>query len=274
MPRIHPTATVEDGVKLADDVIVGPQCVLEGDVTIGAGTRLHGHVYVTGPTTIGENNTIYPYACLGFAPQSVSYDPDHPGCGLEIGDRNTLRESVTIHRAMTDEGPTRVGNDNLLMVNAHAGHDSQIGDHCVFANGVLIAGHAEIGDRVNMGGNAGVHQFVRVGRGAMLSGLCGVALDVPPYFLVTDINRCRGVNLIGLRRSGVERSCIDDVRWVYRVLCRQGLTLKSALEALRERASSKTIAEYIEFIEGTNRGVCTARGRDRKSMADASLRGG
>jgi len=269
MPRIHATATVEDSVELADDVIVGPQCVLEGDVTIGAGTQLLGHVYVTGPTTIGEGNTIYPYACLGFAPQSVSYDPNDPGCGLEIGDRNTLRESVTIHRAMTDGGPTRIGTDNFFMVNTHAGHDSRIGDHCVFANGALIGGHAEIGDRVNLGGNAGVHQFVRIGRGAMLSGNSGATLDVPPYFLMTDVNRCRGVNLIGLRRTGVERSHIDDVRWVYRVLCRQGLTIKSVLEVLREREDSPAVAEYIEFIEASNRGVCTARGRDRKSLAEA-----
>src|SRR5690606_32446956 len=162
MPNVHPTASIEGEVTLADDVIIGPQCIIDGTlgpVVLGTGTHLRGHVYINGPVTLGANNRLYPFVTIGFAPQSISYDHDQPGCGVVIGDRNTFRESVTIHRAMTDAGPTTIANDNYFMVNSHAGHDCNVGSNCLFANGALLAGHVTVEDRVVLGGNAGVHQF-------------------------------------------------------------------------------------------------------------------
>ena len=257
MPHVHPTAIIEGDVELADDAAVGPHCVLTGPISIGVGTRLIGNVYVQGPATIGRANTIYPFTCLGFAPQSVHVEPDRPGPGLEIGDRNTLREGVTIHRAMTDDGPTRIGNDNYFMADCHAGHDVQLANGCTLANGVLLGGHVDVADGVTMGGNSGVHQFCRIGRGAMLAGNASTTRDVLPFFTLTAINVCGSINVVGLRRDGTPRDRIDDVRWVYRTINKGGHSLKHALAALRERRERPMVAELVHFIETSERGICT-----------------
>ncbi|MHC5113242.1 MAG: acyl-ACP--UDP-N-acetylglucosamine O-acyltransferase [Planctomycetota bacterium] len=261
MPDVHPTAILDGDVDLADDVRIGPHCVLTGPVTIGAGTRLVGSVFVEGPATIGSGNTVYPFTCLGFSPQHAKYDPAEPGEGTVIGDGNTFRESVTVHRAFTDHGPTRIGDGNMFMVNTHVGHDTVVGSDVTMVNGSLLGGHVTLGDRVIVGGNSSVHQFVRVARGAMIAGLSGPTLDVPPFFMVTGINVCPAPNLVGARRSGMSREDIEDVRWVYRLLYRRGLSRNGALEAIRERADRPLVAEYIQFIESSERGIVSARAR-------------
>src|SRR5688572_28308164 len=173
MAQVHATAILEGDIQLGDDVIVGPNCVLNGPITIGAGTRLIGNVYLQGPLTMGERNTIYPFVTLGFPPQDLKWDPAVAGAGLVIGSGNTFRESVTIHRATSHETPTSVGDKNYWMVNSHAGHDCRIGSNCIFANGTLLGGFVRVDDRVTTGGNTMVHQYCRVGRGAMLSGGVG-----------------------------------------------------------------------------------------------------
>ena len=269
MTDVHPTAILEGQVELAEDVSVGPYCVLDatlGPIELGRGTRLYANVYLYGPLSLGAANVLYPGACLGFAPQSLEYDPARAGRGLVVGDHNTFRETVTIHRAMTEEGPTRVGSHNYFMACSHAGHDSRIGDHCVLANGAAVGGHAVIEDRVMAGGHATVHQFCRIGRGAALSGSVGTGRDVPPYFTLTGINICGSVNLVGMRRQGMSRDEIEDVRWAFRILCRGGLPRSQALSALAERAERPIVAEYISFVEATRKGICTAwaqRGRAR-----------
>lgn len=267
MAQIHPSAICEGDVKLAPDVVIGPHCVLTGPITIASGTRLLGNVYLQGPLQIGADNTIYPFTCLGFAPQSLSADPTQPGQGLVIGNHNTLRESVTIHRALFDDGSTRIGDHNYLMVNSHIGHDCQVGNHCVFANGTLLGGHVHIGDRVVTGGNAAIHQFCRVGRGAMLSGNAGLTRDLPPFFMLTGINIAASINIVGLRRSKTPREHIDTVRWVYKILYRQGLTLAQAKEALQQRAEHPIVAEYIEFLRQSERGLCPAQADPRRNQA-------
>jgi UDP-N-acetylglucosamine acyltransferase len=269
MPEVHPTAILEGDVLLADDVRVGPHCVISGPVRIGPGCRLIGNVYVHGPVTMGAENLVYPFSCIGFAPQSVSYDDAVPGHGVVIGDRNRLREGVTIHRAMTDDGPTRIGDDNFFMATSHAGHDAQVGNECILANGAMLGGHTHLGDRVNIGGGTAVHQFVRIGRGAMLSGGVATSRDVPPWFMLTGISVCGSINLIGLRRNGVSREEIDDVRWVYRTLSREGLSLKSAVERLKERRDRPLVAEYVAFIETSDRGICTGRGQASRGVVNA-----
>jgi UDP-N-acetylglucosamine acyltransferase len=267
MPVVHATAIVDDECELAADVEVGPGCVLTGPLKIGPGCKLVGHSYLYGPLTIGEGNVIYPFVCLGFAPQSVSYDPSKPGKGLVIGDRNTFREGVAIHRAMTDHGPTTIGNRNYFMANSHAGHDSVVGSHCILANGALLGGHVTLDERVTIGGNATVHQFCRVGRGAMLSGSMGLSRDLPPFFMLTGTNTAGSLNVVGLRRSGMPVDQIQDVRWVYKILCRSGLSLAEAREALRERADRPIVTEYLQFLDASKRGICPGVHQPKRSGA-------
>jgi UDP-N-acetylglucosamine acyltransferase len=264
MPQIHPTAIVEGDVELAEDVGVGPYCVIRGRVSIGAGTQLLGNVYLQGPLVLGARNRVFPFAALGFAPQHLGWDPDRPGAGLEIGDENTIRESVTISRAASEETPTRVGHRNYWMANSHAGHDCEVGSECVIANGVLLAGSVQLGDRVVIGGNTAIHQFCRVGRGALLSGTMGLNKDLPPFFTLTGGNIAGSINVIGMRRSGMPSDQIDDVKWVYKTLYRRGLSLPRALEQLAERADRPMVAEYIAFLNGSKRGLCPARGEARR----------
>ena len=261
MPDIHPTAVIEGDLDAADDVVIGPGCVISGAVRLGAGTRLVGHVYLQGPLEIGAGNTVYPFACVGFAGQHTQADPDRPGPGVVIGDDNTLRESVRVHRAFTDDGPTTIGDRNYLMDGSHVGHDCRVGDDCVLVTNAMLGGHVLLEDRVNIGGGCGVHQHVRIGQGAMLSGNVGATLDVPPWFTLTGINVCSAVNLIGLRRSGAPREDIDDARWAYVVICREDRSRSSMLERLRERSGRPMVDRYIEFIETARRGICKDRGK-------------
>jgi len=267
---IHPSAILEGEVHLGQDVHIGPQCVLDGKggaIELAAGTRLIGNAFLTGPLTMGERNTVYPFVTLGFAPQDLKWDSSVPGAGLVIGSDNTFRESVTIHRATSHETPTSIGDKNFWMVNSHAGHDSRIGNNCVFANGTLLAGFVRVDDRVITGGNVTIHQFCRVGRGTMLSGTVGLSLDLPPFFMLTAGNLAGSINLVGLRRSGMPSDDIDVVKWVYRTIYRPGVTPKKALETLRERAEHPLVREYIEFIETSKRGICPARGKRIRGTA-------
>jgi UDP-N-acetylglucosamine acyltransferase len=264
MPEVHPTAIVDREVELADDVVVGPYCVLSGHVQVGAGSRLLGNVHLTGPLTLGRNNLVYPFAALGFAPQDFKWDPKRPGAGLVIGDGNVFRESVTIHRATSDEQPTRIGDGNYWMANTHAGHDCRIGDRCVFANGTLLGGTVEVGDGVVTGGNSAVHQHCRVGRGALISGSFGLNKDLPPHFMLTGGNVAGSINVIGMRRSGMPGPEIDDVKWVFKVLYRRSLSVKQALEEIRARADRPRVAEFLAFVDASQRGIVPGHGDWRR----------
>lgn len=270
MPTVHPTAIIQGDVTLAADCLIGPNCVLDGEtgpITVGGGTRLIGNVYLTGPLHIGERNTIYPFACLGFSPQDLKWDPGRPGAGLVVGNGNTFREHVTLHRATSDDKPTTIGSDNYFMASSHAGHDCVVGNNCIFANASMLAGFVQVADRVITGGTAAIHQFVRLGRGVMVSGCVGPVQDVPPFFMVTGINVAGSINIIGLRRSKTPPDVIEDVRWVYKTLYRRGLSLKSAIEVVRERAERPMIREYLEFLESAKRGICHGSAKSARSMA-------
>ena len=256
---VHPTASLGRDVSLGDDVHIGPQCVIEGRVSIGAGTRLIGGVWLHGPLEIGAGCTLYPGVCLGFAPQHIRYDPAEPGRGLVIGNENTFREGVTIHRAFEEAGPTTIGDRNYFMTNSHAGHDCHIGNDCTFVTGSALGGHCIVEDRVIVGGNTVVHQHCRIGEGAMLSGAMGLSADLPPWFMLTGNNIVGSINLIGLRRSGFSRGEIDAVRWVYRTLYREDRSIKAAAEILRERSDQPIVKKYLDFIESSDRSIATAR---------------
>jgi UDP-N-acetylglucosamine acyltransferase len=206
MPIISPLAAVDPRAQLASDVEIGPFCVVGANVRIGAGTRLLSHVVISGRTSIGRGNIFHPNCVIGGVPQDLKYHGEET-C-LEIGDRNVIREAVTIHLGTENGGTingggvTRLGNDNLLMVNCHIGHDAQFGSHCVLANNVMIAGHVVCGDNVSMMGAAGVHHLVTLGNYSYIAASARITHDVPPFVKVSDGDQIRGVNAVGLQRAG------------------------------------------------------------------------
>ena len=280
-PRVHPDATVhpsaivEGDVEVGAGTTIGPGCIVlgtVGPVRIGPKCTLIAHAMVNGPITIGESNVLYPNVCLGFAPQDLGFDPSAPGPGCVIGDRNVFREGATVHRGKTSE-PTRIGNKNYWMTNTHLGHDGVVGNNCIFGSGAVLGGHVLVADNVILGGLAALHQFVRVGHHCFISGAAGVTQDLPPWFMATAINVAGSINIVGLRRSGATPATIATVRWVYRMVYRSGATPQQALELLRDRADDPLVAEYIEFISSSKRGICHGAGRATRGTAARAIKG-
>jgi UDP-N-acetylglucosamine acyltransferase len=250
---VHSTAYVDPRAQLGAGVVVGPGCIIEGPVVVGAGTRLMAYVQLQAPLTLGLNNTVYPFACLGFNPQDRHFGPEDTGHGVAIGDDNVLRESVTINGGT--EAATRLGSGNYLMAMSHLGHDCAVGDHNTFANGAMLAGHVHLADRVNLGGNAGVHQFCRVGRLAMIAGNEGISRDLPPFCLVRHSRRVCGLNLVGLRRAGL-RDHIHPLKRAFTLLYKSGLTTPGALQRIEtELADDPLCLELVHFIRASEHGI-------------------
>ena len=262
MPTIHPTASVSDEAQLAQDVQVGPFCVITGKVRLGPGVRLIGNNYVNGPVTIGNGTILWPFACIGFEPQDYKFGPGAATAGVVIGSECLIREHATVHASTSVERPTIVGDKCFLMVNTHVAHDARLGNNVVFVNGAGIAGHGEIGDNVTLGGNAVIHQFCRLGRLVMMSGDCGVSQDVPPFCMVSERNRIGGINQVGLRRSGMASEDITELRRAFRDVLRTPMPRKEAVAILRERgALCGPVMELAEFLETSKRGICPGMGR-------------
>jgi len=258
--RIHPTAVVSEEARLGEGVVVGAYVVIEGPVTIGPGCVLRPHATVCGPLTMGQNNIVYSGAVLGERPQHLKYN-DEPTT-VEIGDYNIFREHVTVHRGTTHSRTTRIGSHNFFMVNAHVAHDCRIGNRCIFANGALLGGHCELADNVYLSGNSAVHQFVRIGRLALLSGCSASTKDIPPFIIQQNIDTVVGVNVIGMRRAGFSHAQIDAVRQAFRVLFRENMVLPAALCLLeRDLGHIDVVAEMITFLRQSHRGINPMRGR-------------
>ncbi len=256
MPKIHPTAIIDDRAELADDVEVGPWCLIEGRVTIGAGTRLLSRVSLNGPLVIGENNTIYPNATIGFAPQDLKFDHASEGAGVAIGNNNLLREGVNIHRA-TGQTPTTLGDDNYLMVNAHLGHDCVVGNRVMMANNAAMAGHVTLGDQVIIGGGAAIHQFVTIGRLSMVSGLQGIGQDLPPFCTVYVSRYVGSLNIVGLRRNGY-RDHITHMKTAFQRFFMEGHTNPIAIASIENDApliADPLVREFVDFIKQSKRGI-------------------
>ncbi len=254
MAQIHPSSIIDPQVELAEDVVVGPWCLLQGRITIGPGTHLLSGVNLKGPLTIGARNVFYPTSCIGFEPQDLKFDPATDGAGALIGDGNTFREGVTISRA-TGAAPTTIGDSNYLMAYSHLGHDVTLGNNCLLANGAGVAGHAKIGDRVVLGGGAMIRQFCRVGRMSMVSGLGGITQDLPPFCMVHRTRRISGLNLVGLRRGGYKAN-VDAVRLAFKIIFRSNHTLSRAVERIQtELAHDPLCQELATFIQTTKRGI-------------------
>ena len=240
--------------QLADDVEVGPCCIIQGKVTVGKGTRLHSQVNLQGPLTLGEHNTIYPGVCIGFAPQHRAFDHDEDGAGTVIGDRNVFREMVTIHRAYLDK-PTTIGSDNYFMAQSHVGHDCVVGSHCTLANGGILGGHAIFNDHAILGGHACVHQFCRVGRMAMVGGTGGVTQDLPPYCVAYDLRVVGALNLVGLRRAGL-REHVQPLKRAFDLLYRSGHSNPEAIKHIEaELGDNPLCMEFADFVRTSTRGI-------------------
>jgi len=257
MSKVHSSAILTGDVQISAGAEIGPYCVLDGTmgpITIAAGTRLMHQVSMQGPLTVGERNRFYPGCSVGYPPQDLGFDPDTAGAGCVIGNDNTFRESFSAHRAKLDQ-PTRIGDKNYFMVNAHVAHDCIIGNKCIFANNASVGGHVEVEDSVIFGGVATVHQFVRVGRGAFLGGLAGLSTDLPPFFMLTATNVAGSLNLVGMRRSGMQRADIDTVRWVFDVIQKRKLSRPNLLLTLAQRHGDPIVDEYVRFIEAAKRPI-------------------
>ena len=232
MARIHPSAFVDPGAHLDDDVEVGPFAVVGAGVRIGAGTRILAHATLEGPMTLGRGNVVHPHATLGGAPQDKKYRGEPTT--LEIGDGNTFRECVTVNRGtVQDQGITRIGSDNWIMAYVHVAHDCRIGSHAILANTTNLGGHVELGDWVILGGCTQVHQFCKIGAHAMTGTGTIVLHDVPPYVMASgNPSAPHGLNTEGLKRRGFEPETVAMLRRAYRTLYRSELTLGQAREQL------------------------------------------
>ena len=259
MTKIHPSSVVMDGAELDDGVEIGPLCYVGPHVKIGAGTRLIAQCNVDGYTTLGKNNTVFPFCALGQAPQDLSFSPDTVTY-LNIGDGNAFREGSIFHPGTAPGSASTIGSNCLFMGNTHAGHDCKIGNNVIFANGTVIAGHVEIQDHAILSGLVGVHQFCRVGRFAIISGNSAFSLDIPPFMMAEGRNGgVRMFNKIGLQRAGFSEEAMNAVKHLFRIFYREGLPPKAAIEKIRaEVPQLPEVLEFIEFCESSKRGVISA----------------
>ena len=257
MSRVHPTAIIDSAAEIADDVEIGPYCVIGAGVRIGKGTKFGSHVVMQGRTTLGEDNVVFPFATIGTIPQDLKYKGE--ASELLIGNRNTIREYVSLNPGTAGGGMiTRVGDQNLLMMQCHIAHDCIIGNRNVIANGATLGGHVTIEDFVIVGGLVGIHQFVRVGTSAIIGAGSMVSKDVPPYCNATgDRAKLHGLNLEGLKRRGFDRTVIDILHKAYRMVFQSKLRTEEALRKVSaELPGIPEVNKFVSFIGQSQRGVC------------------
>lgn len=259
MTALHPTAVVSGGARLAEGVEVGPYCVVGPHVILGARTKIGSHVVIEGHTEIGADCSVHSFAALGDAPQHAGHRGEPTR--LVIGDRNLIREHVTMHCGTAmGRGVTSVGSDGFFMVGVHVGHDCIVGDHVIMANTATLGGHVMLGDYVIMGGLSAAHQNTRIGRHAFVGGMAGVNHDVIPFGNVWGNHaHLEGLNLVGLKRRGFTREAINMLRAAYRMLFAEEGTFQERLEDTADAyATSPEVMEIIEFIRAdANRPLTT-----------------
>ncbi len=264
--QIHSAAMVHPKASLADDVEIGPFCVIGEHVTIGTGSRLLSHVTVDGWTEIGERNVVHPFASIGGPPQHLGYKGEPTK--VIIGHDNILREYVTINRATVEGGGvTSLGSKNILMAYVHVAHDCRLGSHLIMANAASLAGHITIGDHAIIGGLTGIHQHVRIGSYSMVGGCCALGQDLPPFMRAAGGYRARmyGLNSVGLRRQGFSTDRVSVLKRAYDMLFRSGhRTAEAAKLAKAEFGDQPDVMTVVRFLEGTKRGICRSVGKDQE----------
>ncbi|MCZ6695828.1 MAG: acyl-ACP--UDP-N-acetylglucosamine O-acyltransferase [Acidobacteria bacterium] len=253
---IHPTAEIDPSAKIGENVQIGAYSIVGAEVTLGDACVLMPHSVVQGPSTFGAGNRIFPFACLGMEPQDLKYAGERTT--LEVGDGNTFREGVTVHRGTAGGGGvTRVGSGNLLMAGTHIAHDCQVGSNVIFANAATLAGHVTIEDGATIGAFSGVHQFCRIGQQAYIGGYSVIIQDALPFVLTVG-NRAKsyGINVIGLERKKFPAESIRDLKRAYRILFRSRLALEKALARLeKEIPEGPEVQHLTSFIRTSQRGV-------------------
>ena len=260
---IHSTAIIHPQAQLAADVRVGPYAVIDENVILGPGCIIGPHVHLTGHTTIGERNQFHAGCVIGDAPQDLKYHGEPTR--LRIGDVNVFREHVTVHRSNTLAEDTVIGSHNFFMAHSHIGHNCQLGDRIVLANGALVGGHVSIADRVFLSGNCLVHQFVRIGTLALMQGGAAISKDLPPYTIASGENRICGLNTVGLRRSGLSVEQRMELKRLYHSLFRSQRNLGEAIAAARNDFTSECAENLLLFVAASKRGVCQAIKSSRRT---------
>ena len=253
---IHPTAVVSPGAQIGYDCFVGPYCIVGDEVQLGDGVRLESHCVVEGRTSIGPGTHVFPFVSIGLASQDLKYKGEPSE--TRIGARNNIREFVTIHRGTAGGGMlTKIGDDCLIMAQAHVAHDCLIGDGVIMANAATLAGHVVIEDRANIGAYSGVHQFCRVGKEAYIGGYSVVVKDALPFALtVGNHAKCYGLNITGMKRRGYSRATIDSLHHAFHLLLSAKLNTTQAVERIKQEITdSPEVSDLLRFIEGSSRGV-------------------
>jgi UDP-N-acetylglucosamine acyltransferase len=255
--HVHPTAQVSPKAWLGEGVWVGPGAIIDEECLIGDRTSIGPYAYVTGKSVLGADNRIGYGVAIGLEPQDQAFRgaPSR----VVIGDRNVIREHVTIHRATGEGAETRIGSQNFLMVGSHVAHNCRIANRVTLVNHVLLAGYVEVGEGAVLGGAAVVHQHVRIGAFSMTRGQTRLGKDLPPFFVAGYTNRVCGINRVGLRRAGFSQAMRRDILEAYRILYRSGLNVSQALEEMEKRWREGPVAELISFIRSSRRGICMAR---------------
>lgn len=253
---IHPSAIVSENARIGSDCFIGPFCTIGAEVTLADGVKLDSHVSIEGRTSIGSGTHVFPFVSIGHAPQDLKYGGEPTA--VEIGERNHIREFVTVHRGTAGGGGvTRIGSDNLLMAQAHVAHDCQLGSNIIMANAATLAGHVEIADRASVGAYSGVHQFCRVGFEAFIGGYSVVVKDAPPFAIIQGNHaKCYGLNRIGLKRRGYSKETIEKLNHAFHLYLSAKLNTTQALERIRQEISDcEEVDMLVEFIETSKRGV-------------------
>lgn len=253
---IHDTAIVAPSANIADGCHIGPFCTVGGGVSLAEGVRLDSHVVVDGRTTIGKGTHVFPFVSIGLAPQDLKYGGEDTA--VEIGERNQIREFVTVHRGTAGGGGlTKIGDENLFMAQAHVAHDCKLGDNIIMANAATLAGHVEIADRANVGAYSGVHQFCRVGVEAFIGGYSVVVKDAPPFAIIQGNHaKCYGLNRVGMKRRGYSPDTISKLGHAFHLLLSAKLNTTQAVEKIREEIRGcPEVDVLVEFIETSKRGV-------------------
>lgn len=261
MANIHPTAIVEPTAQLSDTCKIGPYCYIGGSVKIGDATELGQGCHITGKTTIGKNNNIYPYCCIGTPPQDVSYKNEI--FSVQIGDSNTMREFCTVNMGTTKEQClTVIGNGNFFMAYVHIGHDCVVGNHTVLINNVGLSGHTHVEDHAIVSGLTGVHHFVTIGKYAFIGGMSRIIHDAPPFMMVEgNPSKVHRVNIVGLQRHGFTAESIDALKAAHRILYRSKLTRTEGFQLLENSNPSPDVRYLLEFLRRQMNG---RQGRQRE----------
>jgi UDP-N-acetylglucosamine acyltransferase len=254
---VHPTAVVHPASHIGQSAEIGPYCIVGEGVTIGARTRMLAHVYVEGPTVIGDDNVFHPYSTVGVAPQDLKYHGER--AETRIGSRNLIREFVTIHRGTEGGGAlTAIGDDNLIQAYAHVAHDCSVASHCILGHGATLGGHVAVEDYAVVGAQSGVHQFCRIGEHCYVGGYTVITQDVMPFSVVVSGRGAKAysVNKVGLERRGFPGEQIQLLHRAVRLLTRSGLNTGQAIEKIRaELKADEHVERLIQFVETSKRGV-------------------